>query len=235
MEQQVPELERAKRLIRKMSERTTDRGCSESEAMEAAEKVGLLLQQFDLQLSDVFISEEICIQREFYAANDSFHSVVSGIARLCSLRHYRDVGKSGTTFVVFGFERDMELALYLYEVIGEAFNTEWATFTVAHGFARKTRESFELGFADRIWNRLHDIRRKRDQENLARVKASGSRDLVLVRDHIVDEEFEKTGVRLFNATPKRIHDGHAYRRGQDAGNRVQIHTPVNGDARSLLG
>lgn len=235
MEQELPELERVKRLIRKMSERTTDRGCTEAEAMEAAEKVGALLKQFDLELSDVFIAEETCVQREFYMANEHFRSCVSGIAHLCSLKQYRDLGKPGVVLVLFGFERDMELALYLWSVVNEAFDTEWAKFTVEHGFARKTRESFEMGFADRIWSRMYDIRKQRDAEAAARAKDSGGRDLVLVRDALVDEEFEKTGIRLVSTRGPRVSNVSAFRHGQAAGNRVQIQTPVNGESRSLLG
>jgi len=234
MAEELPELERAKRLIRKLSERTTDRGCTEAEAMESAEKVGALLQQFDLTLSEVFIAEEICVQREFYAANDHFGGVVAGICRFCSLRHYRDINQQGCVFVVFGFQRDMELAEYLYEVITEAFSTEWAVFTKDHGFARKTRESFEMGYAARIHQRLVSMRSERDEAAAARAAASNSKDLVLVRDAIVDEEFRKTGVRLISGKAPSIRDGHAYRRGAEAARKVALNTPVNGETRSSL-
>lgn len=234
MEQQVPEIERAKRLIRKLMDRTADRGCTEAEAMESSEKVGALLKQFDLELSDVFIAEEVCVKRELMAANEHFSGVIGGISRLCSLKYYHDLGQPGAVFVVFGFERDMELALYLYEVILEAFGTEWAKYTVIHGFKRKTREAFEMGFGARVRERLVQIRAERDAEAAARAKASNSKDLVVVRDHIVEEEFEKTGVRLIYGRSRPIHDRHAFRSGAEAGNRVQINTPLNGETQSML-
>lgn len=236
MEQEKePEIQRAKRLINKLLERTMERGCSEHEALEASEKVTDLLKQFDLTLEEVVIRAETCVKREVYAPNDCFGSLVSGIAKLCSLVHYLDTGKTGYVYVMFGFQRDMELAIFLYETLLEAFDYEWALFTKENGFARKVKESFQEGFADRVWHRLYDLRVQRDEANAARVKASGCKDLVLVRDALVKEEFSKTGVRLSFHNKQRTRDSNAYSHGQAAGSRASINVPLNGDKRSLLG
>ena len=230
----VPELERVKRLIRGLSAKTTENGCTEAEAMANAEKVGALLQQYDLELSDVFIGQEVCKQVEVFSDDATMFGVVTGIARLCSLRHYHAVGSSPPTYVLFGFERDVELAMYLWEVINEAQSTEWAAYSQIHGYARKKRDSFRMGFGERVRKRLIQMRRERDQAAAERAVASNSRDLVLVRDALVDEEFAKTGIRLVSGKAKKIHCGSSFYAGQDAGSRVAINTPVNGDAKSLL-
>jgi hypothetical protein len=120
-------------------------------------------------------------------------------------------------------------------VIQDAFGTEWAAYSKIHGFARKTRESFEMGFGNRIWERLYKMREQRDAEAAARAKASDSKDLVLVRDHLVEEEFAMTGIRLVSGRKMVAHNRGAYGAGAEAGSRVNIHVPVNGDSRSLLG
>lgn len=233
-DKRVPELERVKRIIRALSEKTADRNCTEAEAMAAADKVAQLLKDFDLELTDVFIQQEVCVQRELYATSDHWYGVIGGIARLCSLRHYHDLNQPGAAYVIFGFERDVELAIYLYEVIVEAFGTEWGAYSKINGFARKTREAFELGFGARIRERLISLRAQRDAEAAARAKASGCKDLVVVRDAIVDEEFQKTGVRLVSGKARRIHDRAAFHGGAAAADRVELHTPLNGEAQSLL-
>lgn len=234
MTQELPELERAKTLIRKLSARTIDRGCTEAEAMEATEKVGALLQQFDLQLSDVFMAEEICKQVEVFCDDDTAYGIVGGIARLCSLQNYHVQGSSPPTYVLFGFERDIELALYLYETLMEALATEWATYSKVNGFARKLRDSFRMGFGGRVHSRLVEMRLQRDRAAAERAKSSDNRNLVLVRDAMVDEEFAKTGIRLVNGRSRAIHSRSAYDRGAEAGNRANINMPLNGDARSML-
>jgi hypothetical protein len=233
-EQQLPELERVKRLINKLMDRTEDRGCTEAEAMDASEKVGDLLRQFDLKLEDIIIRQEKCVKRELYADDDTARSVLSGISRLCSLRHYLDLDCATPTFVIFGFERDVELAVFLYEMLMEALSTEWGKFTQINGYARKKRDSFRLGFGSRVHERLVQMRRQRDAENAKHVAESGCRDLVLVRDHLVEEEFAKTGVRLMSGRQQRVYDFHSYREGAEAGARVNISTPLNGDVRSML-
>ena len=232
---ETSELERAKALIRKLSERTSDRGCTEHEAMEASAKIGELLEQFDLELSEVFIAEEICTQVKFFSDDDTLFGALGGIARLCSLKHYVLTGSTPTTYVMFGFQRDIELATYLWEVILEAQDVEWARYSKEHRtFQRKARDSFRRGFGNRVYRRLVELREHRDAEALRRAGPSGERSLVLVRDAKVEEEFARTGVKLVSVGVKPIRDRHAFREGYAAGNRVQIHTPINGETKSMI-
>lgn len=235
MEQRVPELERVKRLIRNMLNRTTDRGFTEAEAAEAGEKVGALLAQFDLELTDVLVGEaEVCRQDRLFTDDDMVGSIVTGIARLCSLRCYHESGSSPPTFVIFGFERDIQLAQFLWEVTMEALATEWGLFVKENGYARKKRDSFRMGFSARVHKRLVDMRIERDRRNAERAVASDTTDLVLVRDAKVDEEFSKTGIRLVSRGRRTVHDSGSYHAGDAAGSRVSLNTPVNGDVRSML-
>ena len=61
---QQTELEKVKMRIRALAARTVDRGCSEAEALAAAQKVGELLEVYGLTMSEVELREETCIQRE---------------------------------------------------------------------------------------------------------------------------------------------------------------------------
>lgn len=224
------EKERAIRLIRKLDARTQTNGCTESEAMEAAEKIGQLMSQFDIELTEVIISEEKCIQREVYAADESIGRVIVGVGKLCSLVVYHKNNTSPVTFVMFGMERDVELAVFLFEICSEAADLGWAQFIAAgHGWTKKQRESFRVGFSDRVCDRMQDIKAKRDQEREARMRAApGSRDLVLVRDGVVREEFEKTGVRLTSGGRTTVHNRSAYNAGQAHGANVNLNSPLGG-------
>lgn len=227
------ELDRAKRLIQKMAERTTDRGCTEEEALSAAEKIADLLRQFDLRLDEVIIREERCVQREVYAADQAMGTVISGIRDLCSLIAYIDNRATGvTTYVLFGMERDIELGVYLYEICHEAADEGWAEYIQSTGRqTTKQRESFRMGFADRLFQRFMELKEERDRfhrEQRAKVEATGT-DLVLVRDRIVEEEFAKTGIRLTRAgRGRRASDSHAYGQGHSAADAVNLNSPLGG-------
>lgn len=223
------ELERVKRLIRKLDARTTENGCTEAEAMESAEKIGQLLAQFELELTDVIISEEICVQREVFAADEAMGSVIVGIGRLCSLRVYHKTGSSPVTYVLFGMSRDVELAVYLYELCVEAADMGWSEWIHSgRGHTVKQRESYRAGFGSRVSIRMSEMRDARDREREERLKTSGSRDLVLVRDAVVDEEFAKTGVRLVARRASRVRDNTAYGHGYEHGGNVNLNSPLGG-------
>lgn len=230
----VPELERAKRLIRHLSNRTTDRGCSEAEAMESAVKMDALLREFDLELSDVFIAETNCVKREVYAADEYVGTMLQGIARLCSLVNYHVGGSKPPAYVLYGFAHDVEIAIYLYETLLEACDTDWGPYSQIHGFARAKRESFRQGFSNRVYHRLVRMRQQRDQEAAERAVKSNSKDLVILKDHRVAEEFERTGIRLVTTKGPRIRCGTSFAAGQDAGARANISTGLGADQRGAL-
>lgn len=222
--------ERAIRLIRKLDARTQQNGCTEHEALEAADKIGELLEQFDIELTEVIISEERCVQREVYAADEYSSAIVSGISTLCGLMHYRDLDKpSPITYVLFGMERDMELAVYLYEICAFAAEDEWAAHVNGGlGHTRKERESFRQGFSNRLWARMKTLKAQRDQHREDRLRATTGRDLVLVREGVVQEEFQKTGVRLVDGKSRRVHNAAAYHRGAAAAETINLNSPLEG-------
>lgn len=232
------ELERAKTLIRNLHTKATNTGVTEDEALLFADKVGELLRQFDLTLTDVIITQERCLQREVFAADDAMCSVITGIGRLCALVTYHKSGSTPTTYVLFGMERDVELAVFLYEICAEACDVGWGEhINQGLGHTKKQRESFRAGFAYRIFSRMEDMKFIRDQEREKRMAAApGGRDLVLVRDAVVLEEFKRTGVRLRSRSVRTVTDRKAYSHGYDHGDSVNLRSPIEGrDDPELLG
>jgi hypothetical protein len=60
---QQTELEKVKARIRALAARTVDRGCTEAEAIAAAQKVGELLEVYGLSMSEVELRQEACVQK----------------------------------------------------------------------------------------------------------------------------------------------------------------------------
>ncbi len=228
-------LDRAKRIIRGLMERTEDRGCTESEAMEAAEKIGALLEQFNLNLDEVSVRDvSNMIRVEVFAADDSAGRVIVGIGRLCSLTTYHESGRGVTTYVLFGHKEDVEMATYLYEVVMEAADTSWQADMDRHGYSKKRRESFRMGYATRVSQRLMTIKADQDAERDRHVKMSGSTDLVILKNQLVTAEFAKTGVKLVSRKDTRVIDNGAFSRGHVAGNNVNLRRPLK-DGRGIDG
>lgn len=220
-----PELERVKRIVRSMLERTQDNGCSEAEALLAAEKVGQLMEQYELKLTDIMVRETKCVQREVYAADRHAQSIISGCGVLCTLKTYHKGGQTVTTFILFGHPHDVELAIYLYEVCAEALDNDYAADQKIHGYSVAKRNSFRQGFAERIYSRMSQLRDKRDAERRARMPTSGCTDLVVLKNQLVTQEFDALGVKLVY-TEKKVADERAFRRGLVAGDSVNLNSPL---------
>lgn len=229
-------LERVKRIIRSLHSRTEENGVTEAEAMEAAAKIGALLAQHDLELSQVMLDgmKSSMVKEWVYAPDDSAGSVVTGIGKLCSLIVYRDKGSVGTRYALFGHDVDVELAKFLFEVITNAMEHDWVQYGQKHGFKRTQRDSFRIGFSGRVHNRLLDLKAQRDAEHARQVKMSGCTDLVIVKNHIVKVEWEKEGITLGKARARTIHDSAAYREGRSAGDKVNLNSPLK-DGRGIGG
>jgi hypothetical protein len=128
---QTTELVRVKARIRALAEKTVSNGCTEAEAMAAAEMVGRLLERYALSMQEIDVSKEVCVQVEVTGGGKQRRPIdgcVTAIARFCDCKVWisRDMGKP--TYVFFGFEVDATLAGYLFHVIDRAMRTELTSF-----------------------------------------------------------------------------------------------------------
>ncbi len=230
------QLERAKRLIRGMAERTEDRGCSEAEAMEAAVKMGALLQQFDLTLNEVLARDvSDMVTRDVYAADFNGSQIINGIGKLFSLITYTMSGKTTvSTFRMFGHAPDVELGVYMYELCMEALDTGIGQYVNAHGYSEAKVESFSRGFAQRVADRMYVLKLERDAAAEARAMAgfgaANGTSLVILKDQIVESEFGKTGVKLAYKKAPPIKNRGAFHKGHEHGESVNLNNPLAGPA-----
>ena len=61
---QTTELNRVKARIKALAEKTVSNGCTEAEAMAAAEMVGRLLERYALSMEEIDVREQRCVQVE---------------------------------------------------------------------------------------------------------------------------------------------------------------------------
>jgi hypothetical protein len=225
------ELERVKRVIRALQAKTEENGCSEEEAMSAAAKMGQLLEEHNLNIDEVGVREDAaqCRKNEVFAADDFAGTIVVGIKHFCGIIAYT-VGGEGHAgkYVFFGTPHDLEIAMYLYEVCAEAMDYDWQTFMDKHGYSMKKRMSFRAGFAHRVYDRLMEMKRQRDD----RLRAKTGTALMVLKDQLVTEEFTRQlGIKLVKVKSGRNQaaDRNAYYEGMSAGGRVNLNNPI-GDA-----
>src|SRR4029077_16339944 len=179
-------LDRLKTRIQGLRSKTTDNGCTESEALLAAAKVAELLGQYDLSLTDVEIRDAPCEQREssnYRKKRIPLDACIGAIANFCDCRVWREKNKAGEAgYVFFGLRSDIEVAQYLTELIDSAVRFELGRYKTTpdyrqfrHQERHVANASFALGMVASIADKLTAMKMGRDKAN-----NDSGRDLVVV-------------------------------------------------------
>lgn len=224
--------------IRKLCDKTVERGCTEHEALAAAAKVGELLRMYNLSLDKVFLEQQTCIQGYVCLKTKNRGSVdgcVTAIAAMCDCKVWFNHGWGNPSqYVFFGLDTDVEMAKYLYTNISSAVEAETKAFkssldyTIRNVHGKHLVTSFQKGMAYRIICRLQDmtsLRRKQESEPVSQGEAVTS--IVLVKHKKVETEYEKLGLHLTTVYRKNRNVHHdAYNIGKQAGERVNLTRPV---------
>jgi hypothetical protein len=238
---QATELSRVKARIKALAEKTVSNGCTEAEAMAAAEMVGRLLERYALSMEEIDLREQSCVQVEVPIGGKRRRPIdacVTAIARFCDCKVWVSRDTSVPSYVFFGFDADTALASYLFNVIDRAMATALTAFRTAQPRLRGVglrgaSRSFQQGMAVRVADRLEAMHRERDA-NVAAQRSTGMA-LILVKQQVVDDAFRETEIRLVaTASLSRARLSGAFRHGLAAGDRVNLSRPVGHAGRPLL-
>ncbi|MGQ0583660.1 MAG: DUF7168 domain-containing protein [Reyranella sp.] len=222
--------------IRGLRAKTIDNGCTEGEALAAAEKVAELLDRHDLSLTDIEIREAPCERREYETHRKKripLDDCIGAIAEFCDCRVWREKDQDGEgRYVFFGLRADVEVAHYLAEVIDTAVRSELGRYKTSPDYQRfKHQErhlanaSFALGMVASIADKLMAMKAGRDQVN-----NNSGRGLVVLKAAVVDTELEKLDLRLRTVhRTSRMISPVAYDAGGEAGESFAIKPAVRGN------
>ena len=227
--------------IKSLFAKTVAAGCTEGEAIAAAEHAARLMEQYDLTFTD--IEREIREQKFKVDERPFGHETPSGrlifpavenctaaIAAFFDCKRWA----SGTKLVFFGTEDDIALAHSMLTLLQSAIQQETDAYlarTSSREHGRTLRASFEHGITDRLSERLTALKRARTEadqkahDTLATIHAAGNfhAPVVVAKQLVVKEKFKELGIKLTNRGGWRsigIHS--AYRAGQAAGERVSL-------------
>lgn len=216
--------------IQALRAKTTDRGCTEQEAMAAAAKVAELLDRHGLSITDMELRAHPCVRSELRTARSRagpLDECGPAVAAFFDCRFWFETwGDGRLSHVFFGLPADVEAATCLMGLVGHAFETEGNRFrsgkdyTQGRGGRRRAlHTSFMLGLSEGVRARLGMMRAARE----AALRAASGRDLVVVKASIVDAEMEKLGLRFRSraAADPRINPG-AYEAGRAVGQRLEL-------------
>ncbi len=215
--------------IQALRSKTTDRGCTEQEAMAAAAKVAELLDRHDLSMSQLELQAQPCTRVELPTGRSRIGPLdecAPAVAALVDCRFWFETDAEGRLIqVFFGLPADIQAAATLMPLIARAFETEANRFRASAdylrgrgGKRRALHTSFVLGLSHGIQSKLSVMRGERD----AALRTSSGRDLVVAKAGVVDAEMDKLGLRLRSRNPAaRPVNPVAFDAGHAAGERFE--------------
>jgi hypothetical protein len=197
-----PALDRLMQRIQGLRSKTLAQGCTEQEALAAAEKVAELLDRHGLSLSELDFRAQPCDGIGIQTTRRRFAPIDQCIPAIATFFDCRVWAERATgaplRYVFFGLRSDVAAAQYLYELVERAFETETAVFRAGAIYAgmagerRSAANSFQIGLARGISAKLETLRTARS----ATQRSASGRDLVPVKAAMVNEEMEKLGLDL---------------------------------------
>jgi hypothetical protein len=222
------ELERLIQRIRALRAKTVEQGCTEQEALAAAEKVAELLDRYGLSLSELDLRRQACegvgieTDRRRAAPIDDCTPTIAAFFDCRTWIERRE--DAPIRHVFFGLPADVAAARYLYDLVERAFETETAGFKAGKIYAatpsggrRRATASFQHGMTLGICRKLAALRQARETA----LHSGSGRDLIPIKTSIVEEEMAKLGLnfRAKGGSRGRMVQRDAYAAGQEAGDR----------------
>ena len=227
--EEATDLDRLVQRIRALRAKTVEQGCTEQEALAAAEKVAELLDRYGLNLSELDLRKQSCegvgidTDRKRRGPIDDCMAM---IAAFFDCRVWSETAEDATLrYVFFGLPADVQAAVYLHDLIALAFVSETAAFQSGDfyrrsdsGHRRSATNSFQLGLARGINEKLRTLRQAREMAGAG----SSGRALVPIKDAMIDDEMERLGLTFHRkaTSRKRVLPG-AYHAGKEAGERFE--------------
>lgn len=223
--------------IRALQAKTVQNGCTEQEALAAATLAAKLIDKFGFEQSELEIKLEPLTEDTYLGPGKTLAGawyVASAIQDYCDVRAFREQVGDRHVIKVFGRETDVALANYLLNLCATAFVHEWRAFAkqyrqeTGQTVAQKpgnTKRAFELGMGSRLSQRFKEMKAARNTQMDPNSNRTG-KDLVLVKNAVVDEEFAKRYKTKETKSRSGKTDISAYLAGVSAGNRVSINPGV---------
>lgn len=218
--------------IRALLTKTVANGCTEEEALIAAEHAGKLMEEYDLEYQDI----EAEVRTESYGARRrefckggngrrrTFHPVFMVTT---AIAEYFDckVWSHDHELVYFGSATDTDLAHSMTDLLRLAMDTECAAYLRSSirttGINTRTlRSCFMSGMVDRLCERLKELKR-------TRTAPAKGHAVMVIKDHLTEEKFaiyaRQNNLNLRARSGYRnVRSESAYRAGQAAAGRVDL-------------
>ena len=225
--------------IKALRAKAQNAASTQAEVEAAAAAAAKLMIRHDIDESQLTEAEqrsgavEAGINTTFYRDIDEvIRCVFKGIEGLTETKGYCDVGDNNT-YKFIGMEHDVEMAIYLLEMITQSAKRCWNGFVQERFEAGKSspktlRPSFYQGFGSAIRKKLEQLTEDR---MAARSQAVGTALVIRKKDAIKDKMTEMgLTLRKSRARGQGYVDPAAHQAGARKASSVNLNRPFSGNA-----
>ncbi|MEM7778062.1 MAG: DUF2786 domain-containing protein [Pseudomonadota bacterium] len=217
--------------VRALLSMTVDNGCTEAEAMTAADKAAQLMAEHDLTYTDVEDVNDTRIAQQsapMPSGQNRRHMHAAGLYAAVAIGDFFDCKcwRDQTEIIFFGDRDDVMLAHVTLNMIRVAMDRELEVFMSDEGclmdeHPATLKASFLRGMGERISTRFIALKHDRWRKSRSR-----GNELVVLKGELVDAEFAKLFPNGLGRAHRQKPVGSelAYAYGVDAGNRQNILT-----------
>lgn len=237
--------------LKSIMARTVENGCTEAEAMQAAEIARRMIDKHDISEAELSVGSTDIVS--IIVANEGksigpFKWLIIPLMRFCDVDcvlkrrapeggviymkrdkrgRARPVVHQGRDYRVTGFPEDVELFKYLLKVIGSAMDRDADTYVrnlnAKTGEKRTHRAFFQNGFVDRVGNRMDETTLARRQSQ----KTSDGKALIPLKMALIHKTMRD--LKMVPAqiiTGKMSVDPTSFQAGARAGDKVHLGTAI---------
>lgn len=212
--------------IRALRAKTVENGCTEGEAMSAAEKLAQLLADHNMTLDEADLRASPFTRHDHTgtgAVGLKLWKVANAIAELTNTRTWTGGQDAPGANTFLGLSHEVEVAAYMLAICERAMRTEVQALMrrLAHlSMMKKTAKvvPFVDGMADRLASRILDM--------IPPVQPGTG--LIVLRNALIDQEMTRRGIEIETGHARRPIDTAAYRAGASAADKVALNPGVRG-------
>lgn len=226
--------------IRALRAKASNAASTEAEVEAAAAAITKLMMKYDVEESDLVerTDAQAVHAKTGEFVNDMDFMVFEclyGIQTLTETKSYRSKTHKGARFGFIGHEPDVEMALYLQEMLVITARREWCRYVagmIENGEKRPKsgRRDFYVAFARRICIRMMQLAEERQSAR------SGSTALVVAKSAIIRERMQEDGLVLRKSRAKghMPRDRGAIAAASSAADRVNLNRPFSGTTKQQI-
>lgn len=218
--------------VRALRAKTVENGCTEAEAMAAAEKLAHLLNEHNMTMDEAELRASPFATHDHHGTGTvglKLWKVANAIEALTHTRAWSG-GRNAPGRVTFlGLAHEVEVAAYMLEICDRAMRTEaqrvyHTVRHLPHGKQVLKLVPFVDGMADRLSRRIRDM---------VKPTPAGT-GLIVLRGALTDQEMARKGIELETSKARPPIDNAAYRDGQRAADGISLNKGLSRPADTPL-